>query len=77
MKKTFILFFLLIAGHAIQAQKPSLTVYDPTCEYKIAPIGMDVSSPRLSWKLKSSLKDTRQEAYEIRVQENFPSRKDN
>ncbi|MFZ9660902.1 MAG: family 78 glycoside hydrolase catalytic domain, partial [Chitinophagaceae bacterium] len=73
MKKIFILFFYLLAITAIQAQKQTLSVYDLTCEYKNAPLGIDVPIPRLSWKIKSSLKDTSQEAYEFRIAENNAS----
>lgn len=70
MKKIFILFFFLVAIFATQAQKQNLALYDLTCEYKKDPIGIDVQSPRLSWKIKSSLRDTKQEAYEISITEN-------
>lgn len=40
------------------------------CEYKTNPISVDVSNPRLSWKLYSLIRNTRQNAYEIRVGSN-------
>ena len=49
--------------------KPILSLYDLRCEYKTNPIGIDVNTPRLSWKISSPLKGTVQSAYEIRAGE--------
>ena len=38
-----------------------------TCEYQPNPLGIDVLRPRLSWRLESDARDTRQTAYQIRV----------
>jgi alpha-L-rhamnosidase len=43
----------------------SLTVSNSTCEYRINPLGIDVLQPRLSWKLESDRRGTRQAAYRI------------
>jgi len=48
----------------------ALTLYDLTCEYKTNPLGIDNPHPRLSWKIKSTLTDVTQSAYEIRVAAN-------
>lgn len=37
------------------------------CEYGTNPLGVDVSAPRLAWKLTSAAKDQRQSAYQILV----------
>jgi hypothetical protein len=37
------------------------------CEYGANPLGVDVSAPRLAWKLTSATKDQRQSAYQILV----------
>ena len=37
------------------------------CEYSINPLGVDVASPRLSWRLESKERGQRQAAYEILV----------
>jgi len=42
-------------------------VADLKCEYHINPIGIDVQTPRLSWKLVSDERNVIQTAYEIRV----------
>lgn len=44
---------------------PDLTVTDLRCEYVSNPLGVDVPSPRLFWKLESSSRDQRQTAYQI------------
>jgi alpha-L-rhamnosidase len=49
----------------INAQK--LSVYDLQCEHKIDPIGIDLKTPRLSWKISASDRGVSQTAYQIRV----------
>jgi len=47
----------------------SLKVFDLICEYKTNPIGIDVTQPRMSWKIGSSERDVQQTAYHIRTAE--------
>ena len=42
-------------------------VTDLRCEYLTNPLGLDVRQPRLSWRLESNLRGTRQTAYQVRV----------
>ncbi|MEY2999931.1 MAG: hypothetical protein RL648_145, partial [Verrucomicrobiota bacterium] len=42
-------------------------VVDPRCEYSVNPLGVDIASPRLSWKIHSTDRGVRQEAWEIEV----------
>jgi alpha-L-rhamnosidase len=42
-----------------------LQVTDTRCEYREQPLGIDVRLPRLSWKLRSSQRGARQQAYRI------------
>jgi alpha-L-rhamnosidase len=44
-----------------------LSLYDLRCEYKTNPVGIDVITPRLSWKIVSPLNGIIQSAYEIRA----------
>lgn len=37
------------------------------CEYQDRPLGMDVAKPRLSWQLKSAVRNAKQTAYQIVV----------
>ena len=41
-----------------------------TCEYRTNPLGIDVLQPRLSWRLESDQRGTRQTAYQILVAPN-------
>ena len=43
------------------------TVFDMECEYKTNPIGIDVTRPRLSWKMSSTERAVRQAVYQIRA----------
>ena len=42
-----------------------LTIQDLTCEYRTNPLGIDVTAPRLSWKLVGDQAGLRQSAYRI------------
>jgi alpha-L-rhamnosidase len=42
-----------------------LRISDLTCEYRVNPLGIDVSQPRLSWRLMSDQRGTHQAAYRI------------
>ena len=46
-----------------------VTVSDLRCEYKINPVGIETTQPRLSWQIKSPKSDILQTAYHIRVAE--------
>jgi len=43
------------------------TIANLTCEYRANPLGIDVTSPRLSWQLQSPRAGARQTAYHLRV----------
>ena len=60
---------LILVPFSLQAKKLPYPVNtgDLVCEYKINPIGVDIADPRLSWKIFTFARDTRQTAYEIRV----------
>lgn len=64
--KRLVLLLCLASPFFLQA-KPIIVVKDLSCEYKINPVGIDESSPRLSWKLSAPEKNLLQSAYEIRV----------
>jgi len=61
-----LLFFSLIMGLNSSAFAKN-SVRDLRCEYKIDPVGIDVSQPRLSWKIISDETNVMQSAYEIKV----------
>ena len=41
------------------------TITDLRCEYREAPLGLDVSAPRLSWRMNTTRAGARQTAYRI------------
>lgn len=45
----------------------AVTVADLRCEYRTNPLGIDVTAPRLSWKLESKARGARQTAYQVLV----------
>lgn len=44
-----------------------LKVNDLRCEYRMNPIGLDVRSPRLSWKLESDQRNCMQLSYQVQL----------
>lgn len=64
--KIFLILLTSIIATNVSAQ---LKVGELVCEYHENPIGIDVISPRFSWKLFSDKQDVIQTAYEIRVAE--------
>jgi alpha-L-rhamnosidase len=60
-----------VLGLAVTAppssQSSDLAVYELRCEYATDPMGIDVSAPRLFWKLRGDAGGARQTAYQILV----------
>ena len=76
MKKQSILwlggiFSLILSGilfiGASRSLPDHLQVYDLRCENLIDPLGIDVTTPRFSWKLSSERNGTKPKAYQILV----------
>lgn len=66
--------FLLVSISAKAKKDPSaINVDDLICEYKTNPISVDAANPRLSWKIYTFTRNTKQMAYEIRVGTNAAS----
>jgi len=65
MKSFKLLLILVIASGSLFSQE--LSLYDLKCEHKVNPLGIDVSRPRLSWKIRGSGFNLMQTAYSIRV----------
>ncbi len=63
----FALGLALIASTTSAHAEGGLRVVDLRCEFAENPTGIDVSQPRLSWKLTSDKRGQRQTAYQIRV----------
>ena len=58
------LIFICFSGIAFAQD---LSVKDMTCEHKKNPIGIDITQPRLSWKIIGTGNNIMQSAYSIRV----------
>jgi alpha-L-rhamnosidase len=65
LQKLGILGFLIVLNSPIFAQK--LGVVDLKVEHLSDPLAIETTTPRLSWKITSTEKDTRQSEYEVRV----------
>lgn len=66
MKPTIIILYCcVIFLHPAIAQRPQ--VVSPLCEYLVNPVGIDQTSPRISWKMQTNKRNSFQTAYEIRV----------
>ncbi|MEJ2618277.1 MAG: hypothetical protein P8Z35_25195, partial [Ignavibacteriaceae bacterium] len=48
----------------------NIEIYDLRCEGLKNPLGIDVVQPRLSWKMRSSIRGQKQTAYRILVSDN-------
>ena len=62
LKLTLVLLYLFGVAHS-----QNLFVRDLTCEHKNNPIGIDVTQPRLSWKISGTGNSIMQTAYSLRV----------
>lgn len=62
-----VFIFLLSIFSFLQAGAQKIIVSDLKCQYRNAPLGVDVASPYLSWQLHSSQRNTSQSAYRILV----------
>ena len=63
----YLLLCLLFLSFTVSAANSKTIVTKLTCEYLTNPLGIDVTSPRLSWQISSTENNLLQSAYEIRV----------
>lgn len=63
-KQTILQFFLLCSLYTFSQ---SFRISETSCEHLYNPIGIDVSHPRLSWKIASDRRGFEQSAYQIKV----------
>lgn len=59
-----LLFYARLSGAA-------LSPVNLTCEYRIDPLGIDISDPRFGWNFTSADNDQAQSAYELLVSDNY------
>jgi alpha-L-rhamnosidase len=69
MTKLFAVFALAAVALTapLRSESSDLVVDDLRCEYATNPMGIDVTAPRLFWKVKSDVGGARQTAYQILV----------
>ncbi len=67
MPKPIFTFLVLFAFLNAGAQSGAPAVYDLSCNHKVEPFGVDESTPRLAWKIRSQTRDLMQTAYQVRV----------
>lgn len=65
MKSLKLILILLTFSGVIAAQ--DISVYDLTTEHRKDPVGIEVSNPRFSWKIKGSGSNIMQTAWSVRV----------
>lgn len=56
------LCILLVMGALGSLDASALEIQNPRCEYRVNPLGLDVTHPRLSWELASDQRGVRQPA---------------
>jgi alpha-L-rhamnosidase len=66
MIRLFTLLFASLIAITTQSQSPSRTV-GLQCEYLVNPMGVDLPSPRLAWRIDDKRMGAKQSAYEICV----------
>jgi alpha-L-rhamnosidase len=57
---------LCMVSLASAADSPAKVEY-PRCEYRVDPLGIDVTEPRLSWEMRDARRGAKQTAYQILV----------
>ena len=67
VKYFLVLYFSFCSVLAFAQKKSSLTVNNTKVEYRKNPLGVESSSPRLSWELQSDQRSVLQKAYRIMV----------
>ena len=79
MKQSFFseIFLFLLVFLSVSCQKQTSKVADLQCEYLNQPLGIDISSPRFSWKISSGNRGVYQKAYQIIVSDNKKNIKKN
>ncbi|MFV9551406.1 family 78 glycoside hydrolase catalytic domain [Algibacter sp. PT7-4] len=79
MKLLKLLCVILVIGVSSCVSQSEVTLTDLKCEYRTNPLGIDNTSPRLSWKLvdKNKTKGQKQTAYQILVASNLENLENN
>ena len=65
MKKSILACLLFVLSYVAQAQ---FSLQNLQVEYQKAPLGLDEAHPRFSWQMNSTVRNAKQSAYRIVVQ---------
>jgi hypothetical protein len=65
-KRSLVVLLYILVGTTVYAQS-TLTVTNLRCESKVNPLGIDVQTPRFSWWINSSIRNTKQQSYRILI----------
>jgi alpha-L-rhamnosidase len=63
----YLVFFWALWCSSVFAQQTPFSIDQPRVEYQTNPLGIDVTAPRFSWKLKTAERNTQQTSYQILV----------
>jgi alpha-L-rhamnosidase len=60
---------ILVSANAMWAVDPAalVTVVEPRCEYRTAPLGIDTQEPRLGWRIDTTRRSWAQKTYRVLV----------
>lgn len=70
MRKLITVIFGLAGIHAVSpalAGDSPAVVERPRCEYRVDPLGIDVTQPRLYWEMQDPRRGAKQTAYQVLV----------
>jgi len=71
LNRKYFVFLLIIVLNVIHPKlNAAIEPAKLTCEYIVNPLGIDTSKPRLSWTLRSSVREQKQTVYELIVSDN-------
>jgi alpha-L-rhamnosidase len=67
MRSTFPAILILCLAPCVQAADSPATAEHLRCEYRVDPLGIDVTEPRLSWEMHDPRRGAKQTAYQVLV----------
>ncbi|NOX65877.1 MAG: alfa-L-rhamnosidase, partial [Chlorobi bacterium] len=71
------MFLVILLTSLSCSTNDSIAVVDLKCEYLENPLGIDITTPRLSWQLKTEKNNVSQKAYQILVSSDEAKLKNN
>ncbi len=65
--KQYVTFLVVLMAQLVAIGQASVSVSHLTCEYKINPLGVEATLPRLSWIINTAAANSKQAAYQVLV----------